>query len=195
MLEVARGRPGADACTWIHGYASDVPDATADLAVMSGHVAQYFLTAEAWDQVLAEVHRALRPGGRLAFESRNPDHRAWERWTPEHTTRRLPHPDGGEIITWIELLDVEEDTTQGVLETHRGITIYPDGHRSGDDSSETLVFRPFDGLVRSLELAGFTLDHTYGDFSRSPITHADSDAGASVEYVVIARRTVDITQP
>ncbi len=63
MIDVARNRPGGDAVTWIHGYAGDVPDGFADLAIMTGHVAQYFLTAESWADVLAQVHRALRPGG------------------------------------------------------------------------------------------------------------------------------------
>lgn len=189
MLEVARSRPGGDACTWIHGYAQDVPDATADLAVMTGHVAQYFLTEEAWAEVLAQVARALRPGGWLAFESRNPTARAWERWTPEHTTRRLPHPDGGELHTWIELLHVDEDAPGGVLETHRGITIHPDGHRTGDDSSETLIFRPMHQLRASLEAAGFTIEQTHGDFSRRPFTDADrsGDPEASSECILVAR--------
>lgn len=190
MLDVARTRPGGEACTWIHGYAKDVPDAVADLALMTGHVAQYFLTEDAWAEVLTEAARTLRPGGWLAFESRNPGQRAWERWVPEHTTRRLPHPDGGELTTWIELLDVDEEAADGVLETHRGITTYPDGHRSGDDSSETLIFRPLHRLTTSLEAAGFTVEQTYGDFARGPITEADRDSGteASVEHILIARR-------
>lgn len=195
MLEVARNRPGGEAGTWIHGYAGDVPDAVADLAIMTGHVAQYFLTEEAWAEVLGEAHRALRPGGWLAFESRNPGRRAWERWVPEHTTRRLPSPGGGELTTWIELLEVDEDASDGVLETHRGITIYPDGHRSGDHSSETLIFRPLDRLIDSLDAAGFIVEQTYGDFSRGPIVEADPDreTAASVEYILIARRATSTT--
>lgn len=190
MLEVARNRPGGEAGTWIHGYANDVPDAVADLAVMTGHVAQYFLSEEAWAEVLGEAHRALRPGGWLAFESRNPGHKAWERWVPEHTTRRVQHPDGGQLTTWIELLEVDVDAPGGVIETHRGITIYPDGHRSGDDSSETLIFRPLDRLISSLDTAGFIVERTYGDFSRGPIVEADPEreTEASVEYIVVARR-------
>ena len=40
---------------------------------MTGHVAQFFLTDEHWRAALTALHAALRPGGRLAFESRNPD--------------------------------------------------------------------------------------------------------------------------
>lgn len=190
MLDVARTRRGGDACTWIHGYTHDAPDAVADLAIMTGHVAQYFLTEQAWADVLIEARRALRPGGWLAFESRNPGHAAWQRWVPEHTTRQLPHPDGGEITTWIELLDVDDSRPEGLLETHRGITVYPDGHRSGDDSSETLIFRPLDRLIRSVEAAGYSIETTYGNFDRGPITHADPHSGieASVEYILIAQR-------
>ena len=88
------------------------------------------------------------------------------------------------------MLDVDEDAPEGLLETHRGITIYPDGHRSGDDSSETLIFRPLDRLTSSLEAAGYSIEQTYGDFSRGPITEADPASGteASVEYILIARR-------
>lgn len=190
MLDIARSRPGGNACTWIHGYTHDVPDAVADLAVMTGHVAQYFLTQQAWADVLTEVHRALRPGGWLAFESRNPTARAWERWTPEHSTRRLPHPDGGELETWHELIHVDEDNPEGVLETHRGITIHPDGHRTGDESSETLIFRPLQQLKASLEAAGFMIEQTFGDFSRGPITDADPSGhrAASSEYILVSRR-------
>ncbi len=76
-----------------------------------------------------------------------------------------------------------------MIETHRGITLYPDGHRSGDDSSETLIFRPLDLLIRSLGAAGFTVEQTYGDFSRGPIVEEADVARASVEYILIARRT------
>lgn len=183
MLETARTRPGGDRATWIHGYASDVPDAIADLVIMTGHVAQYFITDEAWAEVLEHARRALRPGGRIAFESRNPGNRAWERWTREDTTGTYPHPDGGEFTSWVESLEVHEDALEGVIETHRGITVYPDGTRSGEDTSETLIFRPLDRLTSSLEAAGFAIEHAYGDWSRGPVT------STGVEHILIARRT------
>ncbi len=39
---------------------------------MTGHVAQVIADDETWHKTLAAIHRALRPGGRVAFESRNP---------------------------------------------------------------------------------------------------------------------------
>lgn len=48
VLDLARAR-SADAgldglVTWTHGHAGDVPDDVADLVIMMGHVAQYFIS-------------------------------------------------------------------------------------------------------------------------------------------------------
>ena len=95
MLQIARTRPGGQRVRWLEGTAADLPDDDADLVVMEGHVAQYFLTDTQWAHTLGHIHRTLRPGGHVAFESRNPAARAWERWTREHTEDTYPHPDGG----------------------------------------------------------------------------------------------------
>lgn len=180
MLDVARARPGGERVTWIHGYAGDVPDGTADLVVMTGHVAQYFLDATEWAELLHHAHRALRPGGRIAFESRNPADRAWERWTREHTTGQYPHPDGGNLTSWVESVEVDEDDPEGVIETHHGVTLYPDGSRS--EGLETLRFRSLGRLTSSLEGAGFEIERVYGDWSRGPVTEQGP------EYILLARR-------
>lgn len=178
MLDVARNRPGGEQVTWIHGYANDIRDGCADLVVMTGHVAQYFTTDEAWDEVLSHAFRALRPGGRIAFESRNPGYRAWECWIPEHTTRSFPHPEGGEYTTWKELLEVDEHAPQGVIETHCSVTEYAGSTKRS--VGETLIFRPLDLLTSSLETAGFAVESIYGDWSRGPVTED------CVEFIIIA---------
>ena len=55
-----------------------------ELAVMMGHVAQYFIEDDEWAAALVEIHRSLVPGGWLAFETRNPviD---WIRQRPRHS--------------------------------------------------------------------------------------------------------------
>ena len=86
-LDVARTKRGAGQVRWIHGDATGLPAMQVDAAVMTGNVAQVFVTDEAWRATLSGIRAALRPGGWLLFESRVPARRAWERWIPERTTQ------------------------------------------------------------------------------------------------------------
>jgi SAM-dependent methyltransferase len=91
-LEVARSKGPDAAVTWIHGDAAAIPALGADLAVMTGNVAQVFLTDEDWAQMLRAIGTALRPAGYLVFETRRPERRAWEEWAadPGPVTLDLP---------------------------------------------------------------------------------------------------------
>src|SRR5260370_38411457 len=88
-LAVARRQPGADRVHWVEGVPSALGSAEADLVIMPGNVAQVFLDEAEWAATLRAIHATLRPGGHLAFESRNPDDRAWERWTRDATYERI----------------------------------------------------------------------------------------------------------
>src|SRR5699024_4339753 len=147
MLHVARARPGGPRVRWMQGTAADLPDDGADLVVMEGHVAQYFLTDAEWGSTLDHVHRTLRPGGYVAFESRNPAARAWERWTKEHTEGTYPHPDGGRFTSWSASVAVATADGYGAIETHEGHVVLPDGTHCVHQ--ETLRFRPLELLEDS----------------------------------------------
>jgi hypothetical protein len=67
---------------------------------MSGHVAQVFRDDGAWSRALQDLHRALVPNGALAFESRNPAARTWERWTRQATLRTLDTPRRAVSMGW-----------------------------------------------------------------------------------------------
>lgn len=105
-LEIARAKPFADRVNWIHGTAADVPAINADLAVMTGNVAQVFVEDEDWLATLHAAHNALRPGGHLVFEVRDPAARAWERWTPATTRCRRDVPNIGIVEAWTEVTGV-----------------------------------------------------------------------------------------
>ena len=60
-----------------------LPPMQADLALMTGNVAQVFLTDEDLSATLCGIQGALRPGGHLVFESRRPEYRAWAEWQQE----------------------------------------------------------------------------------------------------------------
>jgi SAM-dependent methyltransferase len=174
MLGVARSRPGHERVTWLHGDAATLPPAAAELAIMTGHVAQVFLDDAAWEQALRAVHRALVPGGRLAFESRNPAARAWERWNPVDSRRRLEHPALGPVEVWHEVLRATGDTV--TFDEHHVLT-------GGEDLRYTNTIRFFglDVLTASLAGAGFAVERSHGDWDGSPI------GPASAEFILVAR--------
>jgi SAM-dependent methyltransferase len=150
-LDVARTKPGADAVRWIQGDATTLPPLTADLAFMTGNVAQVFLTDEEWMSTLAGIHSALRPGGRLAFESRDPEKQAWREWTRERTYLDTQLDGVGRVRTWTDLAEVAPPFI-----TFENTLILPDGETLR--STSTLRFRSRDELERSLVLGGYTVD-------------------------------------
>jgi SAM-dependent methyltransferase len=175
MLAVARRQPDAERVQWVEGDASALGAPEADLLIMTGNVAQVFLDEAEWAATLRAIHAALRPGGHLAFESRNPDDRAWERWNREATYEQIGSP-SGPMECWLELVSVEPGRVRF------------EGHNIFAETGEVLVvgselrFRTLAELTNSLANAGFTVEHVYGGWHREPFT------SASRVMVFVARR-------
>jgi hypothetical protein len=55
-------------------------------------VAQVFLRDQDWAAALRAIHAALRPGGRLVFETRDPARKAWLEWNRARVLSPLPGP-------------------------------------------------------------------------------------------------------
>jgi SAM-dependent methyltransferase len=108
-LDVARRKPGADRVRWLCTDAARLPPLQVDLAVMTANVAQVFVADQEWAATLRAARRALRPAGRLVFESRDPARRAWLEWTREQTWRRVAVPGAGPVQTWIDLTGSGQD--------------------------------------------------------------------------------------
>ena len=148
-LEIARAKPDAGGVRWLHGDATTLPPLAVDAAFMTGNVAQVFLTDEDWAATLRGTRDALRPGGHLVFETRDPARRAWERWTAELTRSVLDVPGVGVVEDWGELTEVS-----GQFVTFRSTTVF----RRGDvvvESTSTLRFRDRLEVEDSLAKAGF----------------------------------------
>ncbi|MEV1288819.1 class I SAM-dependent methyltransferase [Micromonospora sp. NPDC049679] len=151
-LDVARMKPGADKVQWLHGDAASLPPLQVDLATMTANVAQVFLTDEEWTSTLRATRAALRPGGRLAFESRRPERRAWREWNREKSFTRAVIPNVGGVETWVDVTDV-----RGNLVSFRWTFVFEsDGAVLTSDS--TLCFRTRDEIADSLVSAGLIVD-------------------------------------
>ena len=62
MLAIARRRPSADQVTWICGDHDRMGTPDADLAIMSGHVAQFFVDDASWEAMLHRDARRVATG-------------------------------------------------------------------------------------------------------------------------------------
>ncbi|SAL18325.1 methyltransferase type 12 [Caballeronia peredens] len=186
MLRIARARPAGDTVTWIEGDAGALPFFGAtDCLLMTGHVAQVFLDDAAFLTTLAAARRAVRPGGRIAFESRNPAARAWEDWTPERSMKRIETPDGKVVEVWQERHAQPDPAATGrvAFTTHYRFMPEP-GTRAVEETlsaASELRFRTLDELTRLLNRAGFARIDWYGDWNRAPVDEM------SRELITVAR--------
>ncbi len=149
-LDVARSKPHADRVRWLYGDATSLPDLDVDLATMTGNVAQVFLTDTDWNSTLQGIHAALRPGGHLVFETRDPAKEAWRGWERQPTERSTVIPGVGRVEAWTELIEVSEPLV--TFRQHyllRGELI---------TSDSTLRFRDRDEVERSLVQSGFVVE-------------------------------------
>lgn len=171
-LAIARSKPSASAVRWLRGEATSagLSRRSVDVAVMTGNVAQVFLTDDAWRATLVAVREALRPGGRLVFETRDPGQAAWRRWTREHT-HAVTTVDGAIVESWCDLIDVAGD--QVTFRWHYG---FADGAELASDS--TLRFRSRAEIESSLELAGYVVEEV-----------RDAPDRPGLEWVFVARST------
>ncbi|MDQ6850426.1 MAG: class I SAM-dependent methyltransferase [Actinomycetota bacterium] len=170
-LAVARAKPGAERVRWIYGDASDLPPMQVDLATMTANVAQAIVEAPAWEATLRGVRDALRPGGHLVFETRDPAYRAWRDWnrTQSHSVTEIQGV--GTVESWLEVTEMS-----GALVTFRATFAFAvDGEVLTSDS--TLNFRERDEVEASLVANGYVVDEVRGAPDRP-----------GREFVFVARR-------
>jgi SAM-dependent methyltransferase len=171
MLDVARGKAGAERVSWISGDATTLPPLQVDLAVMTGNVAQIFLTDADLSATLAGIRAALRAGGYLVFESRRPEQRAWTEWDQDPAEAMVE-------VEGVGAVSLRRDVTSVNLPfvSFRQIYAFPGGTRIVSDS--TLRFRSRAELDDSLHAAGFSVLEVRGAPDRP-----------GREFVYIARKS------
>ncbi|MGW0069146.1 class I SAM-dependent methyltransferase [Streptosporangium sandarakinum] len=105
-IDVAYAKPGSERVRWICGDATGLPPLQVDLATMTANVAQAIADPQTWQKTLRGAYEALRPGGHLVFETRDPAGRAWEEWTREFSYRVTEIPGVGSVESWVQLIEV-----------------------------------------------------------------------------------------
>ncbi len=191
MLALARARPGGDRVRWIQADAASLAtEPRFDLIVMTGHVFQLLLENDEVRAALRALARHLAPGGRIAFETRNPAVREWQDWNPRDTRQRV-HAAGlvadvhydisavaGELVTyetWFRFAGLGDGPGPG---TRAG--------GAGDAEDRTVVVPDTLRFMDQAEVAGFIAEAGltrvtwYGDWDGSPC------GPASPEIIAIA---------
>jgi SAM-dependent methyltransferase len=168
-LDVARAKPGADRVDWVHGDATTLPPLSVDVATMTGNVAQAIADDAHWNATLRGIHGALRSGGHLVFETRNPAREAWREWHDD--AHEIAEIDGvGAVEHWGELTDLSLPFV-----TFRWTFVFPDGEVLTSDS--TLRFREREEVEAALVEHGFVVDEV-----------RDAPDRPGREFVFVARR-------
>lgn len=175
-LKRARRRTDVE---WVEGTAAEAESgADFDLATMTGHAFQDLVTDHDVRASLAAIYGALRRGGRFVFETRHPQARAWEGWTPSNPDDVVDVVDeaGRALRYWHDV-----DSVVGDVVTIRGMVARPDGTVLRV-LSESLRFLDVAALGEFLDGAGFEIEAQYGSWDREPVT------ASSREIITIAHR-------
>ena len=171
-LDVARGKQQAGQVRWLHAPAASLPTTLeADLAFMTGNVAQVFVTDQDWAAALTAARNALRPGGRLVFETRDPARQAWRQWTRDQSYRRIEIEGTGPVEVWTQVTGANADR----VSFQTTFNFKNDGMVLTSES--TLRFRDRDQLTASLTAAGLLVDEV-----------RDAPDRPGLEFVFISRR-------
>lgn len=165
MLEVARHRPRGGAVHWVVGTADVLRPKSVDMVLMTGNVAMH-LIGEAWHRSLHRIAEALVPGGRVAFESRNPEAQAWKKWSQPPAERETA------VGTLRESTVVEGPDEHGVVVMYGRNEFLADG--AVIEAEAPLQFRTYGEIVEDLARVGLRVRATYRNWCREPFTGGSS---------------------
>jgi SAM-dependent methyltransferase len=171
-LDVARAKPGAQRVRWLHGDATALPPLQVDLTTMTANVAQAIIDPVDWAATLRGIHAALRPGGRLVFETRDPARQGWLEWTRDASFTTTDIPGVGVVESWHDLTEVSGP----LVGFRRTLVFAADGAVLTSDS--TLRFRTHDEVETDLRTHGYVVDEV-----------RDAPDRPGREFVFVARRS------
>lgn len=161
MLEIAKTKASSDKIRWIEGNYTKLEGLSADLILMTSHVAQFLLTDTEFLGTLRNCFNALNPNGHLLFDSRRSLKDSFKNWPTKDNPRHETDPKLGEIEYYCNLLE-----TTDVLAKYE-LHYYFVKSSEHIVSTDQIIFRPKSVIEKSLQDVGFTIEHIYGDWDGS----------------------------
>lgn len=155
-LDIAKSKNHAAQINYIHGTTAALPPMQADIAFMTGNVAQVFLDDEQWHQTLRDIHKALTPKGLLVFETRDSAQKAWENWNRDNSFERKNVEGVGMVAGWNRIDKVDLPFVSFTWTYH-----FEDADKHFESAS-TLRFRSKEELEESLTQCGFKVEDVRG---------------------------------
>lgn len=133
------------------------------VAIMSSNVAQAILEDADLSRTFRDIATHMPSGGQLAFDSRDPHARGWERWTKDRSHKTVELPEGPSQH-WYETTCVDESS--GLIDfcAHE---VSVEGRESKE--CDRIRFRSENHLRSLLTDAGFLVDAVFGGFEGEPV--------------------------
>jgi len=180
MLNIARRRVDVEL---VEAKAAEMTfEREFELALMTGHAFQTLTTDDDVRSSLTAIKRALVTGGLFAFETRNPQQRAWERWAG--APLGAVDSNGRELLVWYEIESVSLDVVT-LTETTGDLDRTPLRVDRG-----CLRFLSAESLDAFLAETGFLVDKRYGNWQRESF-RSDSEEIITVAKAVGEDRSDD----
>lgn len=149
---------------------------------MTAHVAQFLLEDEYFLQSLKAICKALKVGGSLLFDSRNPLMQAFfnpkiqNSWPDKNSPQKLIDPKFGKINWWVELQEIKNNRI--IYENH----YFFENSKEESISINELIFRQKEEVVAFLQKAGFEIENIYGNWDKSLASRE------SPEFIFVAEK-------
>ncbi|MCA9361544.1 class I SAM-dependent methyltransferase [Candidatus Kaiserbacteria bacterium] len=169
MVELAKQKPFAEKVTWIVGDYNALEGHSADLLLMTSHVAQFLLTEEEWQGMLTNAFEALSQGGHILFDSRRSLTESFKKWPTKESPRHVTDPKLGAIEYWCNILNTTD--TIANYELHYE---FKDLNQKVV-STDSIIFRSKNTIEKSLKEVGFTIKTVYGNWDSSEFTETSPE--------------------
>jgi len=161
MIDIAKTKPDADQIEWLVGDYTALKNISADLLLMTSHVAQFLLTDEEWQGMLKNAHTVLDDDGYILFDSRQSLEKSFAKWPTIENKRKMYDENLGDIEYWCDLKEVKDNTAHYQLHYD---------FKEKDEvvvSHDAIIFRPKQEIIKSLKNAGFVVEKIYGSWDGS----------------------------